>query len=165
MAVEMHKSATGVTAEAVISAAEKFHKFVTADSVPQVAIVKPAVHSAPQAAPKQTEIIGKPATAPKPAAAAKPAKPAAPAKTEEQLVAEFAAEEAAKQAAADAAEATTAAVTVEVVGDAIQAMLSANKRKEAINLLAKFGAKSASSVAEEDRAAFVTEAEAILLAA
>ena len=109
-----------------------------------------------------------------PVVAAKPAAPkfvklAKPAKSEEEVVQEFVAKAAAKAAAEDAAEvaAVEGTATPERVEAVIGDMLKANKRKEAIGLLASFnGAKSKTGIIEQGAdvmAAFVEQAEAILL--
>jgi len=102
--------------------------------------------------PAQSEAPVKPAKSPK---------QSKPAKSEEQLVAE-AAERIAKTEAE--AEVSTSA-TKEAVGKAVEAMLKANKRKEAVALLAKLGATSVSSLAESNYAAFIEEADAVLMSA
>jgi chorismate mutase len=115
-------------------------------------------------------LVGTPIATAKPVAAApKVVKLAKPAKSEEEVVQEFVAKAAAKAAAEDAAEVqavegtATAARVESVIGD----MLKANKRKEAIGLLASFnGAKSKTGIIEQGAdvmAAFVEQAEAILL--
>ena len=75
-----------------------------------------------------------------------------PAKTEEQVVAE-----------------ATSTATPEAVKAAVDSMLKANKRDEAIALLASFdGAKSASAISEQGAdvmAQFIEQANEILLAA
>lgn len=108
------------------------------------------------------------------ASIAKPAAPKAvkatkPAKSEEEVVQEFVSKAAAKAAAEDAAEvaAVEGTATAEQVEAAIGNMLKANKRKEAINLLASFnGAKTKTGIIEQGAdvmTAFVEQAEAILL--
>jgi uncharacterized protein (DUF2267 family) len=108
-----------------------------------------------------TVIIGEgvmSATAVAPAVVA-PAKPKAdkpkkaPAKSEEEIVKEV----------AQAAEAEVT-VTKDQVSAAVQEMLKANKRQEAIDLLASFKAKSVSGLAEADYAAFVDGANEVLMA-
>ena len=54
--------------------------------------------------------------------------------------------------------------TQEQVAKAIDELLQANLRKQVIELLGKFKAKNASSVKAEDRAAFIEQAGALLLA-
>ena len=108
------------------------------------------------------------ATAKPVAAAPKTVKAVKPAKSEEELVQEFVAKEAAKAAAEDAADAAVeGTATAEQVEAAIGNMLKANKRKEAINLLASFnGAKTKTGIIEQGAdvmTAFVEQAEAILL--
>jgi hypothetical protein len=104
------------------------------------------------------------ATAAKQVATKESVKTKKPAKSEEQLVAEAAARVAATEAAADAEEAPTGA-TKEAVGKAVEAMLKANKRKEAVALLKKFGAESVSSLAATNYDAFVEEADGVLMSA
>jgi nicotinamidase-related amidase len=88
-----------------------------------------------------------------------PAKPKAdkpkkaPAKSEEEIVKEV----------AQAAEAEVT-VTKDQVSAAVQELLKANKRQEAIDLLARFKAKSVSGLAEADYAAFVDGANEVLMA-
>jgi hypothetical protein len=106
------------------------------------------------AAPAATLITAVQAAAPKPKAD-KPKKTAA--KSEEELVKEIA-------QAAEAEEETTPAVSKDQVSAAVQEMLKANKRQEAIDLLAKFKAKSVSGLAEADYAAFVDGANEVLMA-
>lgn len=53
----------------------------------------------------------------------------------------------------------------ETVGSVIEAMLKVNKRKEAIALLAKFNAKSASGIDATQADAFIEQANEILLSA
>lgn len=91
------------------------------------------------------------------AAAPKPAKVKASQKSEEELAA-------AAKARVAATEAKAAAPT-QTVASVIEAMLKANKRKEAIALLGEFGAKSASGISEENADAFIEKANGILLAA
>ena len=104
------------------------------------------------------------------ASIAKPAAPKAvkatkPAKSEEEVVQEFVSKAAAEDASEVAAVEGTA--TAEQVEAAIGNMLKANKRKEAINLLASFnGAKTKTGIIEQGAdvmTAFVEQAEAILL--
>jgi hypothetical protein len=80
-------------------------------------------------------------------------KPKKAAKTEEEIVKEV----------AQAAEAEVI-VTKDQVSAAVQEMLKANKRQEAIDLLARFKAKSVSGLAEADYAAFVDGANEVLMA-
>lgn len=100
-----------------------------------------------------------------PAKAATSAKPAAggkkPAKTEDDLAREAAAKEAAADAAeegGEVAESEEYPATSEGVQAVIAKLLQANKRKEAIALLKKFGAASATGVKTKDRAKFIAEA-------
>ena len=55
--------------------------------------------------------------------------------------------------------------TKDEVSKAVENLLKANKRTEAIALMEKFGAKSVSTVKESDYAAFLEAADEILLAA
>lgn len=60
--------------------------------------------------------------------------------------------------------------SAEVIGNLVQELLSANKRKEAVALMLKIGGKDAKSVSSlmasgGDLAKFVEEAEALLMAA
>jgi uncharacterized protein (DUF2267 family) len=80
-------------------------------------------------------------------------KPKKAAKTEEEIVKEV----------AQAAEAEVT-VTKDQVSAAVQELLKANKRQEAIDLLARFKAKSVSGLAEADYAAFVDGANEVLMA-
>lgn len=57
------------------------------------------------------------------------------------------------------------AVTKEQVGEAIEALLNADMRKQAIALFAKFNAKSLSGVAAEDYAAVKQAADDLLMSA
>lgn len=81
----------------------------------------------------------------------KPKKEAAPAKTEEKVVAE------------------ATGIKPEAVKGAVDGMLKANRRDDAIELLASFnGAKSASDITKQGQevmAAFIEKAEEILLGA
>ena len=84
--------------------------------------------------------------------AEKPKKEAAPAKTEEKVVEEAA-----------------STIKPEAVKGAVDGMLKANRRDDAIELLASFsGAKSASDITKQGQevmAAFIAKAEEILLGA
>lgn len=91
------------------------------------------------------------------AVAPKAVRPAKPVKTEEQLAQEAAAAE----AAADTAD--ESAPTREAVGLAVESMLKANKRTEAVALLKKFGAASVSALPLDKYIEFLEAAEAILL--
>lgn len=137
----------------VLPLAEQYNEFLTADSTNKTAgatTAKPATTAA------------KPAAAAAKPAAAKPA--AKPAKTEDDLANEAIAAQREREAAQDAAEAAgDGGPTKEQVGEAINAMLAANLRKEAVALLAKFGAKSVSGVPVEKYAELVEEAEGLLV--
>lgn len=51
------------------------------------------------------------------------------------------------------------------VGLAVEKMLGANKRTEAVNLMKKFGASSVSTLKDSDYAAFIEASDAILMTA
>ena len=104
----------------------------------------------------------KPAATPK---TEKPKEAKKPGKTEEQLVAEAQARVAATEAQAAAGEAETDGPTKEQAGEALQGLLTSNKKTQAIALLKKFKAQSLSGLAATDYAAFIEEANDILLAA
>lgn len=55
--------------------------------------------------------------------------------------------------------------TKDAVSKAVESLLKANKRQEAIDLMAQFKAKSVSTIQESDYAAFIEAADEILLAA
>lgn len=108
-------------------------------------------------------------------AATKPAKPAAtnkkPGKSEEEVVKaaleaqreeaeEGNGEEGAEEGAEEASDALPA--TAEGVQAGIGRLLKANKRKEAIGLLKKFGAASASGVKAKDFSKFIAEVNKLL---
>ena len=96
-----------------------------------------------------------PATAVATKAAAKPKPNGAPAKTEEQLVAE-------------ATKTESPSLTVDDVKKAVDKLLKANKRQDAIDLMADFeGAKNATEIAklgEEAIESFVKQANDLLAA-
>jgi hypothetical protein len=124
--------------------------------------------------PPKTTVPGKEPAATKAAGSSKPAPGGKkPTKTEDDLIREAVAAEAARdaaaEAAADEAEASEAAAsedpypaTKEGVQAIIAKLLQANKRKEAISLLKKFGAASATGVKTKDAGKFVAEALKIL---
>jgi hypothetical protein len=99
--------------------------------------------------------------------AAKPVAAKKPVKSEEQVVAEIAAKSAVQEAETTATE--ESGVTLESVKAALDSLLKANKRKEAIALLASFekATNVTSIVAQgaEVMAAFIQEANGILLTA
>jgi len=95
----------------------------------------------------------KPAPAAKPAAVAKPVPKKA-------AVVETAVE---SEPEVETDEAPTA--TDKEVGEALGAMLAADKREEAVALMGKFGAKSKSTLDKKFYAAFVAQANEILLTA
>lgn len=88
-----------------------------------------------------------------------------PAKSEDQVVAEAVAKAAAVAEAAD----ETPSIRPEAVKGAVDGMLKANRRDDAIALLASFnGAKSASDITKQGQevmAEFIAKAEEILLGA
>lgn len=89
-------------------------------------------------------------------AAAKPKVPSKPATVTKPKVAAKPEPEAEPDADADA-------VTKEQVGEAIEELLNADMRKQAVALFKKFGATSLSSLAEENYAAVKEAAEGLLL--
>jgi hypothetical protein len=146
VAIAAHTKTSDVAA--VLAIAEQMHTFLNSDEVQQIV---PA---------------GTPAAAPKPAAPAPVAAPknpvgrppkAKPAKTEEQLVAEATAAAAAEAEADDSPVATK-----EDAGKALNALLSANLRAQAVALLKKFGAASLSLIPADKYGEFVAEANALL---
>lgn len=95
-----------------------------------------------------------PSVEPKPAKN-KPGRPAKqPVKSEEELV---------KEATVVEAEPTCDAPTKEAIGLAVESMLKANKRKEAVALLKQFGAESVSGLAQDKYADFLDEAQTVLM--
>lgn len=102
------------------------------------------------------------ATTPAAAPAAKPTKPAKPAKTEEQLAAETLARVAATEAATEAEE---TGATKEQAGEALNELLKANKKAQAIALLKKFGAASLSGIPADKYGEFIEQANDVLLSA
>jgi hypothetical protein len=136
--------------EVVLKAAKAFDAFIagtTADK-PAATVSTPS-KSAAAAATKP------PAT--KPAATTKK-----PAVSEEEVVARANKKAAAEAEAEPEAEASEG-MTLEQVEGLIADLLGANLRKQAVALLAEFGAKSASGVPEDDRAAFAEKAQDLLL--
>lgn len=126
------------TFDDVLTLAEQYHQFLVSDAaVP--AGTKPAADK-PAATKPTTTAKG---------ATTKPTTTKPPAKSEEQTV-------------ADAAEAGAEdGPTEEQVGKAIADLLAANKRKEAVALLKKFGATSKSTLKPEHYADFLEEAALI----
>ena|ERR1017187_4456644 len=57
------------------------------------------------------------------------------------------------------------AVSKQLVGEAVEKLLGANKRAEAVALMKKFKATSVSSLDEKHYAAFLEEADALLMTA
>lgn len=124
------------TFDDVLTLAEQYHQFLVSDAA------VPAGTTSDVQKPTTKLAATKPATK---LAAIKPAP-----KTEEQVV-------------ADAAEAGAGdeGPTEEKVGKAIADLLAANKRKEAVALLKKFGATSKSTLKPEHYADFLEEAALI----
>jgi len=122
----------------------------------------PVAKAAPAA---KTEVLPKSEPS-KPLKETKPAKAAKPVKTEDELAAEVRAAQKADEDAMDAAEQAERFADVEEddVKGAIADMLKANKRKELINLFAKFGAKSFSGLQQKDWGAFYSAASDIIIA-
>jgi hypothetical protein len=81
----------------------------------------------------------------------KPAKPAKPVKVKEIEEPALVPEE--------------AVPTADTVSSVIESLLKANKRHEAIGLLKKYNAKSASGVTDDDAEAFIADAQSVLLGA
>lgn len=123
-------------AQATLETAQAFHDFMSADS----AAGKPAATKPAATKPAATK-----------PAATKPKKPAPPAD-----------DDAGDDEGTEAAEGE---VSKEDVGAAIEAMLNANLRPQAIALFKKYGAKSLSGVQPEDYAAIKQEAEDAVLSA
>lgn len=126
-------------ADAVLEAAAKFLAFLEGTSAAPKA-------SAPTSAPTKTGKSSAPAKAATPPTTAKTAP------------------------GSDTTDSEPEGPTQEVIGKLVEEMLNANKRKEAVKLMAKIGGADAKSVTSlmasgGDLAAFVTEAEKILLAA
>lgn len=89
--------------------------------------------------------------------AAKPAKVEVESNPEDEAAAELTDEDENDDAPAGVA----IPVTLDGVKEAVALMLSSNKRKEAVTLLKKFKAASATSVKPKDFAAFIAEAQTI----
>lgn len=139
--------------EAVLKAAKAFDAFISGAG---------AAEDKPAATTKSTT---KPATTGKPATK----KPAADA-DEEATVTKATKRAAAAAEAEDAGEGEGSdgddgEATLEAVETVIADLLGANKRKQAVSLLAEYGAKSASGVKAGDRAAFLEAAQDLLLGA
>lgn len=105
----------------------------------------------------RTFLDGEATTAPA-APAAKPVKVAAPVKPAKVATPKAPVEEEAEAEVTDGP-------TKEQVGKAVEGLLAANKRKEAIALMKKYGATSVSSLDEKHYPKFLSEADEILLAA
>lgn len=128
---------------AVLALAKSFDDFLLGDD-------KPAKVSTPGKEP------GKPATSAKPAAGGKK-----PVKTEDDLAREAATTATSEEEGEPETEAAAGdeyPATKEGVQAVIAKLLQANKRKEAIALLKKFGAASATGVKTKDAAKFIAEA-------
>lgn len=145
----------GTTLAETLDSANLMNAFLNADEAPAATVEV-----------KTTLVKGTAAVAADKAAAAKKATPATvkkPAKTEEQLAAEVAASQAATEAAQDAGD--DLKELKERAGKATADLLAANLRDKAVGLFKKYGAKSVSSVPEDKLAAFIDEAEGLLLSA
>jgi hypothetical protein len=101
------------------------------------------------------DVVVEAPVAAKPAAPVSPAKPAKPAAVAKPV--------AKSEPEVEADEAPT--VTDKEVAEALGAMLAGNKREEAVALMGKFGATSKSTLDKKFYAAFVAQANKILLTA
>jgi hypothetical protein len=135
--------------EVVLKAAKAFNAFIEGTTADKPAAVSTPAKSAAAAATK-------------PPATTKPAATKKPAVSEEEVVSR-ATKKAAAEAEAEPETTDEEGPTLEKVEAAIADMLGANLRKQAVALLAEFGAKSASGVPEDDRAAFLEKAQDLLL--
>jgi hypothetical protein len=134
--------------EVVLKAAAKFAQFIEGTDAPPA---KPAAVSTP------AKSAATAATKPPVAATKKPV-------VSEEEVVKTATKKAAAKAEAEEPEAAVGeGPKLEEVEAAISELLGANLRKQAVALLAEFGAKSASGVPEDDRAAFLEKAQDLLL--
>jgi hypothetical protein len=142
--------------EAVLVAAKKFDAFLTAGTATETAAAKPAITKPAATKPATTKPAGKTKPAPTDDA------------DEEAVVGKATRRAAADAEAADEGEEGAGGgeegeVTLEQVETSIADLLGAKLRKQAVALLAEYGAKSASGVKEEDRAEFVQRASDLLL--
>jgi hypothetical protein len=150
-----HAVAVTKTGDEALAAAGKFHAFLSGTAPAAAAGKAPAATAA-----------GKPA-----AGKAATGKPAAAATPEAKAAARLAAKNAAAAAAEDAAEDPDAGEgepegpTKQEVGDAIKALMAANMRTQAKDLLAEFGAEALSGLAPDDYPAFIEKANELLIAA
>lgn len=146
-------------AAATLKAAQAYNNFLTADTTPAAA--DPATVKA--ATPAKTATSAKAATPAK-----TPAKKAVAATAEDAAAAEGLAAAAEAEAEADEAEEAAQADDGEIpeskegVQAIIAKLLAANLRAEAIKLLKKFNAASATSVNEKDYAKFIAAGVALL---
>lgn len=147
-------------AAATLTAAKAYNDFLTADNTPAAAAANPA---------PKTTAAAKATTPAKAATPAKtPAKKAVAATAEDAAAAEGLAAAADADAEADEAEEAAQAddgeipETKEGVQAIIAKLLAANLRAEAIKLLKKFNAASATSVKEKDYGKFIAAGVALL---
>ncbi len=134
-------------AKTVLAGATAYHTFLTGGAATPAAAAgagKPAA---------TTAAAGKAATGKKPT-------------PEEKAAAALAAKQAAEAAAEDAGDGTDAeGPTKEEAGAAIKALMAANLREQAKELLAEFGAAALSGLKPEDYGAFIEKANELLMAA
>ena len=136
-AITFHAGKAGLAG--VLEAATTFNNFLNADS--GVVLPNPVVT-------KEAEVNEAPA----------PKKAGRPPKAEK-------AEKAEKAAPEPEVEKEPEGPTKEDVGKTVEAMLAANKRKEAIDLMKKYKATSVSSLGASDYAAFIEDCESVLMSA
>lgn len=136
--------------EVILSAAIKFNDFLVSDT------------KQPQNPPK-TSVAGaepsKPVKQPKATKPVKPAKPETEINPEEDAAAELAEQD--EDESDDIPAGAAIPNSLDGVKEVVALMLAANKRKEAVGLLKKFKAASATSVKPKDFAAFIAEAKEI----
>jgi pyruvate/2-oxoglutarate dehydrogenase complex dihydrolipoamide acyltransferase (E2) component len=145
-ATKLH-AGTGVDVATVLKTAAILEGYVAGAQAAVVHVKTPPTAPAVAQAPAKAAA---PKVAPKPPAPKVAPKP--PAKTEDQLYAEMSAKHLAEEAAADGEE-----ITGEMMSGLVKGLLAAGLRAETLALLAKYNAKSASSVPVESRAAFYEE--------
>lgn len=137
----------GTTAEATIQVANKFLAYITESSAPPAQTEKVSTPARATAPPANT--AGKLSATPSKKAATKstPAEPPKPAEPE----------------TADGADIDwTGEAGKAAVGDVVSKLIAANRRPEAISLLAEYDATAVSGVKVEDREAFVNEGQTLL---
>lgn len=149
------------SAAEVVAAAKLYNTFITAENTPSATMI-----ATPAADPAVTKATNKPAPA-KAAPAAKATPAAAKKPTPEQIAAAALAAADAEAATPETAETAETAepegYTEQSVKDAIGSLLDSGKRTEAIALLKKYGAASASGVKEDKREEFIAECGDIAL--